>query len=442
MTILPKVSASLHALLGTMAEEVNRTHPVVRRRRKFTPATLAQTFLLGFLAKPRASDAELARMAVQRGFKVTAQAIEQRHSAAAADFFEALFRRATQEVVRSRPALAPLLRRFAAVLILDSTAITLPDALRTRFPGCGGSHGNNQAALKFQVQWDLVLGGLDAIAVEPGRDCDNKTTLQQAPLPPGSLRITDLGYFDTEVFERLDRDGVYWLSRLQFGLKVFAPEGTPLNLLRWLEGQDGPVVDRTALIGAGRKMACRLMAWRVPSEVANRRRQKLIAAAWKKEGRVPGADRLAWCDWTILVTNVPEAMISVNEAAVLYRARWQIELLFKRWKSLGLVADLGGGSLERRMVRFWSRLLAALVQHWLALTGTWGDARFSLTKAWTVIQEHVMLLATALDNPERLEEAVARLAGVLEVAAVRYKRKIPNTFELLNDPNRLAYGLT
>ncbi len=59
-------------------------------------------------------------------------------------------------------------------------------------------------------------------------------------------------------------------------------------------------------------------------------------------------------------------MLTAKEAAVLYRARWQVELLFKRWKSQDLVAVLSSGStVVRQMVRVWSRLLAALVQHWL-----------------------------------------------------------------------------
>jgi IS4 transposase len=50
-------------------------------------------------------------------------------------------------------------------------------------------------------------------------------------------------------------------------------------------------------------------------------------------------ERLAWCDWTILATNAPVEKLTPKEATVLYRTRWQGELLFKRWKSQGLAAD-------------------------------------------------------------------------------------------------------
>jgi hypothetical protein len=442
MGIIAKVSATVQALFGTMAEEVAKDHPIVLRRRKFTTATLAQTFIFGFLAKPRASDEELAQTAALCGVEVTAQAIEQRHTARLAEFLEALFRRATQSVVQSQKSLAPLLERFAAVLILDSTTLTLPDALRDRFPGCGGSHGGGQAAMKLQVQWDLNSGGLDAVVIESGRDCDYKTSLQSAPLLPGSLRITDLGYFDTEVFERFNQQGVYWLSRLQFGTSVFTADAQRLSLLDWLGEQPGPFVDQPIRMGTERKVACRMVAWRVPQEVADRRRQKLIAEARRKDGRVPSKERLAWCDWTILVTNATAELLNPKEIAVLYRARWQIELLFKRWKSLGLIAELSGSTEVRQMIRLWSRLLAVLMQHWLLLCSVWGNPRCSLVKACEAIRRHALILAAAVGQSTRLEAAIEELGAILRATGSQNKRKKPSTFELLNDPERLEYSLT
>jgi DDE family transposase len=442
MGIIPKVSAVVQSLFGAMAEEVAEGHPVVLRRRKFTTATLAQTFVLGFLAKPRASDEDLARMAALRGVVVTTQAVEQRFTPRTAEFLEALFRRAVQDVVKSQARLAPLLERFTAVLLLDSTTATLPDDLRGRFPGCGGSHGGGQAAMKLQVQWDLKTGALDAIVIEPGRDCDSKTSLQSSSLVPGSLRVADLGYFDTEVFERFNRAGVFWVSRLQFGTSVFTPEAQRLAPLDWLGKQPGPFIDRPILMGTERKVACRIVAWRVPREVADRRRQKLIAEARRKDGRVPSRERLAWCDWTVLVTNVAAEVLTAKEVAILHRARWQIELLFKRWKSLGLVAELSGSTAVRQMIRVWSRLLAVLMQHWLLLCTVWGDPRCSLAKACGAIRDHARSIAAAVGDAERLTAAIEQLGVVLRVTVRQNKRKKASTFELLNDPELLEYSLT
>jgi len=398
MTVIPKAAHSLQAVLGPLAEDVDREVHVVKRRRKFSPATLAQTFVLGFLAKPDASDEDLARIAARCGVAVTTQAVEQRFTDDMAAFLEALFRRAIRERVETDRRLAPLIERFPAVFLQDATAVTLPAELAARFPGCGGSYGGGQAVIKLQTRLDLKGGALDAVSLEAGRDCDQRTPLQSDLATPGALRIADLGYFDTKVFQQFNGNGVYWISRLAFGTEVFTPDGVPITRIEELFGPSGPIVDREILVGKTAKLACRIVIWRVPPEVANRRRQKLIATARDKGNPPPSPARLAWCDWAIFVTNVPEEKLSPEEIGVLYRARWQIELMFKRWKSQGRIAEMTGSTVTRRLVRFWSRLLAMLVQHWLLQASAWGDCRCSLHKASEAIRDHATHLASALGS--------------------------------------------
>jgi hypothetical protein len=440
MDIVAKVARLVQSLVGTLAEEVDRQGHVVKRRRKFSPATLAQTFLFGFLAKPCASDEDLARMAARRGVAVTTQAVEQRFTEDMVTFLEALFRRAIRERVRSDRVLAPLLERFPAVFLQDATSISLPPEFGDRFPGCGGSYGGGKAVLKLQTRLDLKTGALDAISLEAGRDCDQRTPLQSDLATPGALRIADLGYFDTKVYQNLSDGGIFWISRLAFGTDVFTADGAPVARIDDLVGPSGPLVDQEVLVGKTAKMACRIVTWRVPEEVANRRRQKLIAVARDKGNPPPSSARLRWCDWTVFVTNVPKERLSAEEIGVLYRARWQIELTFKRWKSQGRIAEMTGTTATRRMVRFWSRLLAMLLQHWVLQASVWGDRGCSLQKACESIRDHATHLASAIDSLERLIGEIDLIRRILEKTARRDKRKQPGTFELLNDPSLQGYA--
>ena len=439
MSIVTRTARAVQAVLGPLAEDVAATVPVIRRRRLFGPATLARTFVLGFLAKPDATAVDLARTAARCGVPVSPQAIAQRYTDALARFLEGLFRRAIVQRVRADRTLGPLVERFAAVILYDSTTITLPAELADRFPGCGGSHGGGRAALKLQVQNDLRHGGLHAIALEAGKDCDQRSSLQSGPAPAGSLRIADLGYFDTEVLRQLAGRGGCWLSRLAFGTDISRPDGTPIARIEDLFGPGARRVDRPILLGKQARLPCRVVAWRVPPEVANRRRQKLIATARDKGNRPPSRERLAWCDWTIFVTDVPGDRLSPEEVGVLYRARWQIELMFKRWKSLGRIADPGGATVTERLVRLWSRLVAVVVQHWLLLACAWGDLRCSLHKACATIREYANDLIGVLEDLEGLSRTLERIEQVLRKVARRDKRKQPGTFELLNDPSLLEY---
>lgn len=397
MGILAKVGGALQRLFGEVTETVAAESGVIQRTRKFTGLSLARTFVLGFLKTPQASDEDLAQMAVQCGAAVTPQAIEQRHTPRLVDFLERLFRGATQLIVGSDQTLAPILARFSIVTVLDSSTITLPEEMQEQFRGCGGSHGSGAAAMKLQTELDLRSGALAHVAIEPGRSPDGATSRQEVRHGKGSLRIADLGYFALAVFAAMVAAGEYFLSRLQFGTHVLLDSGAAVEVLRWLAKQPGPFVDVSVLLGQEQRLPCRLIAWRLPPKQANERRRKLRQETKKRKGREPSAERLAWCDWTILVTNVPVELLQPKEAAVLYRARWQVELLFKRWKSQGLVAQLSGSTVVRQMVRVWSRLIAAIIQHWLMIGTVWGDPSRSLAKVWKAVSGFVGRLTAALD---------------------------------------------
>lgn len=443
MGIIAKVGEALQCLFGKSAKAAGQASAVIQRKRKFDEPSLAKTFVLGFLQNPEASDEELAQMAAQCGVAVTPQAIDQRHTPQMVKFLEELFRGATQEMVGSDKTLAPILERFTSVTVVDSTTITLPDDMKERFEGCGGSYGAGAAAMKLQVELDLRSGAIAHVEIEPGKSPDSATSRQQARHGPGSLRITDLGYFNLLVFAAMMAADEHFLSRLQFGVGVMLQNGEGVDLLPWLAKQTGPFVDVQVLVGKEQRLPCRLIAWRLPEEQANRRRQKLRQETLSKRGQQPSAERLAWCDWTILVTSVAVEKLTPQEAAVLYRARWQIELLFKRWKSQDLVAELRGSTTARQMVRVWSRLIGALVQHWLVIASAWGDPTKSLSKVCEAIRPFVGRIAAALTN--RLAELTRVLTDMSQAIAKtcrRNKRTKPGTFELLNDICLLDFDLT
>ena len=440
MGIIARVGQALQQLFGECAEEAAQaSDPIVQQKRKFTAAVAG--------AGPSSSASCASPTPPTRTWpgwpcRGAPPSRPRRSSSGTrpgwyAAFLEGLFRRGIQVVVGADQTLAPLPGRFTAVTLLDSSTFTpLPDNLREEFPGCGGGRGGGAAGMKLQTELDLRSGALH-VEIEAARSPDGATSRQHAARPAGALRITDLGYFNVAVFAAMALAGVHFLSRLQFGTAVRRATGVSVDLLPWLERQAGPSVDQPILLGAGARLSCRLIAWRVPAEQAARRRQKLRQEVRRKRGCEPSAERLAWCDWTILVTSVPVALLTPAEAVVLYRARWQVELLFKRWKGQDLAATLSGSTDVRRMVRVWSRLLAALVQHWLLVASAWGQATKSLVKVCEAIRSFVGRLAAHLDQEAQLRQVVDDLCAVVAKTCRRDKRAKPGTFELLNDVSLL-----
>ncbi len=178
----------------------------------------------------------------------------------------------------------------------------------------------------------------------------------------------------------------------------------------------------------------------MPQEVADERRRRARAAA-RDKGKAASADRLALCAWTLFVANAPPACLTLREALVLARARWQVELLFKLWKSHLRVDEWRSANPWRILTEVYTKLLAALVQHWLVLVGCWHHPDRSLVKAAQALQAHAAHLAATFDAYPTLCQALQTVARCLAAAGRLNKRQTaPSTTQLLLalDAERLA----
>src|SRR5690606_30611247 len=112
------------------------------------------------------------------------------------------------------PIAVPLLARFPAVLLHDSTTISLPDLLAEQFRGCGGSRGRVAAAIKAHLRLELRTGCLEGPLLQDGRAHDRAVGFRRRP-EPGSLLVRDLGFFQLDELAAEAGSGRYWLSRLK-----------------------------------------------------------------------------------------------------------------------------------------------------------------------------------------------------------------------------------
>ena len=208
MTSIPCLARTLQTLFTTVADAVAAETGFVCRRRKLTGAVFAQTLVFGLLGVPHATLRQLQQAAATAGTAASVQAIAQRSSQTAATFLQRLLERALETVVTGEPVAIPLLARFPAVVVLDSSGISLPPALASVWRGCGNHTAQGAlAALKLQLRYDLCAGGLDLLTLHDGTESDQHAPSQTAPLPPGALRLSDRGFFATGVFAAIVAGG-------------------------------------------------------------------------------------------------------------------------------------------------------------------------------------------------------------------------------------------
>lgn len=433
MATIPDVARALRAVLTEAADAAAAASGFVRRRSKLTGSGFVRTLVFGWLANPAATLEELSQTSALLGVPVSPQALDQRFTPTAAACLEAVLGVAVGSVIAADPVAVPLLRRFRGVYVQDSTTIGLPGALAEHFPGCGNAStpAAQSAALKLQVRLELTTGALDGPVPHAGRTHDRAAPAVGAPLPPGALRLADLGYFSLDSLGALAADGVFWLARLQVQTAVFDAAGERRDVPAWLAQQGAPVLDLPVTLGVRHRLAARLLAVRVPAAVAAERRRRLRAEARRRGQRV-SRDRLAWADWTLVITNVPSERLTLDEAVVLYRARWQIELLFKLWKSQGRLDDWRSAKPWRILCEVYAKLVAMVLQHWLLLTGCWAAPDRSLTKASQTVRTHAPRLALAATSAARLRAALTTLARCLAAGArINRRAATPHTYQLL-----------
>jgi hypothetical protein len=438
-----KLETAFYELFGDLAKQTMGECQVFKRVRRFDPVSLVATFVIGLLSNPRASDKDLADTAARLGVSVTRQAIRNRITEEFANAMKGLFQKAVTRIVGGGDqVLAPILSRFTAVTIRDSSTISLPASQQDTYPGCGGSEVNHgAAAFKLQTEIDLRSGAVTHLQIEPGKSPDAATSRQFAPCRPGELRITDLGYFNLDSFASIHNQKAFFLSRVQMDTKLFTASGILIDL-EWLSQQPAGLIDIPITMGVKHRLPCRLIVFRVPEEQANRRKQKRSEASLRKRKREPNTQALQWCEWNLLVTNAPEEMLSEREVIILYRARWQVELLFKRWKSIGQIDLLDGRNDLETMVRLWSRLIGALLQHWLTISNVWFHGpSHSLYQVAKRVREIANDLIKAILDPAQFENTI-QLFRRLTKYCRHNPRKKPSTFEMLNDPAKLDFRLT
>jgi hypothetical protein len=373
----------------------------------------------------------LSQTAAALGIAITPEGLTQRFTAAAATFLQEVLAAAVTRTLAADPLAIPLLERFAAVYLEDSTSIVLPDALRDRWAGCGNATGQGRAALKLNLRLDLSTGRLTNLTLHDGRMHDIQASAPLHAVAAGALYLADLGYFGLDRFQELSAHDAYFVSRLKASTQVYGPDGRRWSdLVACLERQ-GPHVDLPVTLGETHRLPVRLLAVRLPQEVVDQRRRKLRAEA-RNKGRQVSARRLARGAWVIVITNAPAEVIALEAALVLGRVRWQIELLFKLWKSHGHIDESRSSNPWRILCDVYAKLLAMLVQHWAALIDLWGYPDRSLVKAAKTVQKYALQLVTGLWSHERTVESLAIIARCLSAGCrINRRKKQPNTYQLL-----------
>ena len=160
--------------------------------------------------------------------------------------------------------------------------------------------------------------------------------LDRTPVAKGDILVADRGFMHPDRLARVLEQGADIVVRTGWkGARWLDGDGKPFDILAALAAaENAGVLDRPIWVARKKAppLALRLVAFRKPPQAAEASRAKARQAA-KKEGYAISGGTLA-AAWVILITSLDAMAFSSSETGELYRARWRIEMAFKRLKSI------------------------------------------------------------------------------------------------------------
>jgi hypothetical protein len=412
----------LQSLLSTKADELAKQAKLIQRRGKYTGADFLQALTFGYLKR---KGAPLEALAQPLG--VSRQALDQRlDKRASAEFCRLCLLEGVKHLVDARPALAPLLARFNGVYIDDCTSAWLPDEAADDFPGTGSSHPDaGKARMKLLLRWEIQAGNVCHVGIHQGKTSDHDAEDRAPALPKAALHMADLGFADFQRLQTEAEQGVYVLSRLPAQTRLHRADGVDLPLTEQLEAwrKEGvKAADITASVGNKKQASGRLVALACPADVVARRLANLEKDA-KNRGRPVSVRQRQMCHWTVLFSNIPRDWLNAEQLWILYKLRWQIELLFKRFKSEGGLSQSNSGKRYRVESECYVKLLGQVIRNWMQLLRGGPLCDINPVQLGRVITDQLYLIAEALRSGQGLEQALAKLVEELQNVRRRTARR-------------------
>jgi hypothetical protein len=352
----------LWARLNTVCDVAGlaRSLGALARGRKISDAEDLLHTVLYWAVSGRSLTQVLLTRATLGGAALSKQSLQERLSRCG-DWLEAMVAALLAE---QRPDAAALAQPVA-----PGTVVTIVDATCLSRPGARGTE------VRLHVLYDLV--GSRLLDVQTS-DVHGGERLDRFPLRPGEIRLADAGHASPAGLRHVLGCGGHLLMRVGWNSLAWRDgDGAAYDLTAALAATVGDSFEQALMIADAKKpkaplQPVRLIARRRPPDRAEQCRRRLRAEA-KRKGRTPDRRSLIGCDWQILLTTLEAADWPAEQLFQLYAARWQIELAFKRMKSIGGIAEIA--MRTPAMLRCWvaAHLVAALLQD-RALDPEWRES--------------------------------------------------------------------
>lgn len=238
--------------------------------------------------------------------------------------------------------------------VIPQRRLRVVDATHVRGPGSRGTD--------WRIHYVLQLPSLECDFFEL-TDHSGGESYTRVPVRPGDIILGDRGYCHREGVAHVVEQGGDVLVRLNANsFPLRHEDGKPLDLLTTLRTlkQHAPQCWIVRFEANGKVYAARLCAVRKSAEAARRSKERMAKAA-RKKGRQAHPEMLELAEYVFVLATPGLDLLCAADVLELYRARWQIELAFKRMKSLFDVGVVPSQDPDSARSWIYAKLLAVLL---------------------------------------------------------------------------------
>src|SRR6267154_3677699 len=249
-------------------------------------------------------------------------------------------------------------QRGLAQLSVGKRVVRLIDATTVKEPGKTGS--------LWRIHYSLQVPSLrcDFFKVTATQGEGTGEGLWQIPVQKGEYLMADVGYSNNVGMVPVARVGAYLTVRLNQGAVVLQDaKGDRVELLPRLQKlkQPGQVGSwKVFLKDDGGPVGGRVCALR-KTRVAIEQAQRKIKTKAREESRAVNPETLEYAKFVVVFSTFPETEFSPKEILEWYRLRWQIELVFKRFKQIAALGHLPKYDDQSSRAWLYGKLVVALL---------------------------------------------------------------------------------
>lgn len=258
---------------------------------------------------------------------------------------------------------------FNQICIKDSSKFKLPDSMEKDYPGYGYDKENQPLSMmNIQYEYDLLSGNwssLEFTKVTRNDQADSKETIDR--IKKKSLYIRDLGYVTSTYLKAIDDKEAYYVNRLPHTTNIYQMHEGVLQLIDWkslhkkMDKAGQTHKEMEVYMGRENKLKTRMVMFKVDQKTYQNRIHKATERGKRTGGYSLSKEYKAKAHYSIFITNVSSKNLSASQIKNIYKLRWQIEIIFKAWKSHVKIHSIKKISKERFECQFYAKFIWILL---------------------------------------------------------------------------------